>query len=94
MSKKKMFKNLIYWNIISLKKIFIKNEKKINDKFLLKTINIKNSEIINNTGFFFKKLSFLVLAINNINFKKHKNLTLKSTIYSLWNSIATYNIIF
>lgn len=46
------------------------------------------------TGRFFKKSAFIVLAIAALNFGKFKKLTIRSTLFVLWNMINAYTIIF
>jgi hypothetical protein len=50
--------------------------------------------MLNNTGGFFKKSALLGIALSQINTKGYKTITLKSTLMSLWNSVAAYNFIF
>lgn len=68
------------------------------------TYNIKNPTVasldysclrgLNNTAHFYKKAAFLGLAISQVSFKSYRVVTMKSTIMSLWNSVAAYNFIF
>lgn len=50
--------------------------------------------MLNNTGGFFKKSALLGIALSQINTKGYRTITLKSTLMSLWNSVAAYNFIF
>jgi hypothetical protein len=66
---------------------------KIKPKMLYTSIFNKNCSAYLNT-FFFKKLAFIGLAINGINFKKYYVTTIKSTMFSVWSSVNTYTYIF
>ena len=66
---------------------------KTKPKMLYTFIFNKNSSSYLNT-FFFKKLAFIGLAINGINFKKYYVTTIKSTMFSVWSSVNTYTYIF
>ena len=85
------FSKLIYSKLITNSKITIQS--KINSYQTLYTFNFSKKNELKSTGFFFKKLAFMALAINIISCKTYYTTTLKSTVLSLWNKIAAYTTI-
>lgn len=79
--------------------MFSKLESKINRTAAIKRPKVISLEysfmgMLNNTGGFFKKSALLGIALSQINAKGYRTITLKSTLMSLWNSVAAYNFIF
>jgi hypothetical protein len=68
--------------------------KNINNYINIVSLSNTSKSKLNSTGFFFKKTSILFLSLITIYNKLYKTQTLKSVIFSLWNLIASNNIIF
>lgn len=83
-----------FFNKLIYSKLIIKKQTNVCIKLKLYqtiyTFNFSRKEELKSTGFFYKKLAFMGLAINTINFKSYYTTTLKSTVRSLWTKIAAY----
>ena len=64
---------------------------KSNNNFI--TLSNKNY-LPSSNALLFKKVAFIGLAINGVCFKKYFLTTIKSIMFSVWNSINTYTYIF
>lgn len=60
----------------------------------LPTLDFSHKVKLQNTGLFFKKLAFVVLALNLLIDKRYQIHTLKSTLFILWNTLNSYNVLF
>ena len=75
------FSKLVYSNLIISKRFILPS--KINSYQAVYTFNFSRKNELKSTGFFFKKLAFIALAINAINHKVYYSTTLRSTVLSL-----------
>lgn len=76
-----------------VKRLKITSQSRI-DSTIITSLVPANTNVINNTGQHFMNIVFISLALHTIAANKYKHLTLKSTIFSLWEMLAAYNYIF
>ncbi len=87
---KKFYKTLLFQELLKLPQQPVLNIKSP----IITNLDYNYGYSLLNTARFFKKSAFIGMAISQVTVKNYRIVTLKSTLASLWNSIAAYNFIF
>lgn len=63
-------------------------------EFVGTSLQFPNSNKLLNTGDFFKYWAFIGLGLLNVSQNRYKNMTTRSTLFVLWDTIAAHTMTF